>query len=166
MKGGPRLRSVRVRLTLAYVGAMMVVIAVYGVVIYTSVRGNLSQALDTQLRLDFNWPDSMMSEKQALELLNGQSSFEEGGEGSPWLQVWSENGDHLLGRTYVARTNLIPEAQHLATMANDKILTLGEMAPPYRILTGKKRIGKETLVIQVAASEQPMDDYLLELLAK
>lgn len=163
MKAGRRLRSVRVRLTLAYVGAMMAVIAVYGVVVYASVRGNLSQALDTKLREDFMWPDFMVSE--ILSLLSGESSLAEtAGEGSPWLQVWSENGDELLGRTYAAKTNPIPEAQHLATMANGKILTLDEMTPRYRILSGKKQIGKVTLVIQVAASEQPMQDYLRELL--
>jgi len=164
MRAGRRLRSVRVRLTLAYVGAMMAVIAVYGVVVYASVRGNLSQALDARLQADFKWPDAMVTEEYARSLLSGETPFEEGGEGSPWLQVWNEKGDRLLGHTYEARRNPIAEAEHLATMANGKILTLDEMTPPYRILTGKKHIGKVTLVIQVAASERPMQDYLRELL--
>jgi heavy metal sensor kinase len=163
MKPGRILRSLRVRLTIAYVGALMAVIAVYGVVVYASVRTNLSQALDHRLLDDFKWPDFMVSE--ILSLLSGESSLDEtAGEGSPWLQVWSENGDRLLGRTYAARTNPIPEARNLAKMADGRILTLDEMTPPYRILTGKKHIGKVTLVIQVAASEQPMREYLRELL--
>jgi heavy metal sensor kinase len=158
-----QLLSVRARLTLAYTGAMMAVIAIYGVVVYTSVRSNLSQALDTKIREDFTWPDFMAAE--ILSLLKGESSLDEtAGEGSPWLQVWSENGDNLLGSTYAAKTNPIPEAQRLATMADGQIHTLEEMTPRYRILTGKKRIGKVTLVIQVAASEQPMQSYLRELL--
>ncbi len=163
MKTGRRLRSVRVRLTLAYVGALMAVIAVYGVVVYTSVRENLSQALDTKLREDFMWPDFMVSE--ILSLLQGESNLDEtAGEGSPWLQVWSENGERLLGRSYAARSNPIPEAKLLAAMADGKIRTLHEMTPPYRILTGKKNLGKATLVIQVAASESAMREYLRELL--
>ena len=161
---GRRLRSVRVRLTLAYVGALMAVIAVYGVVVYASVHGNLSQALDRRLQDDFKWPDSMVSEEYARSLVNGETPFEEGGEGSPWLQVWNDKGDRLLGHTYEARRNPIPEAKRLATIADGKIHTLDEMTPPYRILTGKKPIGNITLVIQVAASERPMKDYLRELL--
>jgi heavy metal sensor kinase len=158
-----RLRSVRVRLTLAYVGAMMVVVAVYGVVVYASVRRNLSQALDQRLLDDFEWPKYMVSEIRSL--IDGDLNLEEAaGEGSPWLQVWSENGQHLLGRSFTAKTNPIDEAPHLATRADGRILTLHDRTPPYRILTGKKQIGKVTLVIQVAASEQPMGEYLSELL--
>jgi len=160
---GRRLRSVRIRLTLAYTGALMAVIAVYGVVVYMSVRSNLSKAVDERLLDDFKWPDFMAAE--ILSLLSGESSLDEtAGEGSPWLQVWSEKGDMLLGSTYAAKTNPIPEAKLLATKADGKIHTLDEMTPPYRILTGKKTIGKVTLVIQVAASEKSMRDYLRELL--
>jgi heavy metal sensor kinase len=158
------LRSVRVRLTLAYVAAMMAVIAVYGVVVYASVRSNLSQALDQSLLADFDWPRHMVAD--ILSALKGESTLDQtAGEGSPWLQVWSEKGDVLLGSTYTAKTNPIDEAKDLAANADGKIHTLYGMTPPYRILSGKKRVGNVNLVIQVAASEQPMHDYLSELLA-
>jgi heavy metal sensor kinase len=157
-----KLRSVRVRLTLTYVGALMAVIAIYGGVVYASVRSNLSQALDQRLLDDFEWPKQMAAE--ILSLLRGERELfdENSGEGSPWLQVWSENGDELLGNTRTARTNPIEEAKELATMADGKIYTLE--TPPFRILTGKRRVGNVTLVIQVAASEKPMQDSLRQLL--
>jgi heavy metal sensor kinase len=154
------------RLTLAYVVAMLAVLAVYAAVVYGSVRGNMSQALDDKLRADFQWPKNMMTEEMVQQLLRSETSFDEaGGEGSPWLQVWSENGQKLLGRTYEARRNPIPEAVGMAAMADGKIRTLQGMVPPYRILTGKTKVGNISLVVQVAESEAPMRKYVAELFA-
>jgi heavy metal sensor kinase len=160
-----RLHSVRARLTLAYVGAMLVVLAVYAVVVYVSVHGSMSQALDAKLRDDFKWPNYMMTEEMVRQLMRGEASFDEaGGEASPWLQVWSENGQKLLGRTYEARRNPIPAAIELAASADGKIRTLTEMVPPYRILTGNTKVGGVSLVVQVAESEAPMRTYLGQLM--
>ena len=161
-----RPRSVRMRLTLAYVVAMLAVLAVYAAVVYVSVNGNMSTALDDNLRADFTWPKNMMTEEMVRQLLRNEANFEEagGGEGSPWLQVWSENGEKLLGRTVEARRNPIPEAVTLARMADGKIRTLTNMVPPYRILTGKTKVGNISLVVQVAKSEAPMRTYVAELL--
>ena len=156
------------RLTVAYVAAMLVVLAVYAGVVYMSVRGNMSQALDDKLRADFQWPKHMMTEEMVRELLRSEDIFKEDGfkeEGSPWLQVWNENGERLLGRTYEARRNPIPEAVAMAAIADGRIRTLRDMVPPYRILTGKTQVGNISLVVQVAESEAPMRTYLSELLA-
>ena len=166
-----RPRSVRLRLTLAYVGAMLVVLAVYGAVVYVSVRGSMSQALDAKLRDDFRWPDSMMSEDMVRQLMRGEAPFpgsgdDGSGEGSPWLQVWTDNGTEMeiLGRTYTARKTPIPEAGELAAQADGRIRTLSEMIPPFRILTGRTQVGGVSLVVQVAESEGPMQTYLRDLL--
>jgi heavy metal sensor kinase len=152
------------RLTLAYVVAMLAVLAVYAGVVYASVRGNMSQALDDKLRDDFQWPKSMVSEEKIRQLMHAPETLDETeAEGSPWLQVWSDNGEKLLGWTYEARRNRIPEAAVLATMADGKIRTLKEMVPPYRILTGKTKVGSISLVVQVAESEAPMRKYMAEL---
>ena len=50
-----RPRSVRVRLTLWYAGAMMVVLAVYAVAVLVVVRQSASQVLDERLHDDFDW---------------------------------------------------------------------------------------------------------------
>ena len=165
MRPQKRPRSIRMRLTLTYVVAMLVILTVYAGVVYISVRGSLSQTLDRQLRDDFMWPEGMMTEDKLRELLRSENK-QIGGEGSPWLQVWwRENGEeHLLG-TYEAKSNPIPEAAQLARDAADgKIRTLSEMIPPYRILTGKTKVGGISLVIQVAKSEGPMRKYLRDLL--
>src|SRR4029434_5914532 len=95
-----RPRSVRVRLTLAYVAAMMAVLAVYAGVVYVSVRGSLSQALDNQLRNGFSSPKEMLDVRQLLSSANGEDNIEgvspKDEVGSPWLQVWSENGEKRL----------------------------------------------------------------------
>src|SRR5688572_11601911 len=109
-----RPRSVRMRLTLAYVGAMLVVLAVYAGVVYVSVQGSMSQALDAKLRDDLGWPNYMMTEDMVRKLMRGESAFEDTvGEASPWLQVWSDNGTKILGRTYEARRTPIPESVEL-----------------------------------------------------
>jgi heavy metal sensor kinase len=168
-----RPRSVRVRLTLAYVAAMMVVTAVYAGIVFASVRNNLSQALDAQLRADLQWPDGMMTPEHLHALLEGEfSSNFEGRKAlddastteSPWLQVWNERGDRVLWQTPQARIVRIEEAAQLATRADGTtIVRLGDMIPPHRILTGKTRIGDVTIVVQVAGSEYPMQTRLREL---
>jgi len=163
-----RPRSVRMRLTFAYLAAMLAVLAAYAVVVYVSVQGSMSQALDDKLRADFQWPKNMMSEDMARELLRGDPDFFEktGGEGSPWLQVWGENGTKLLGGTYEARRNPIRESVAMATNPAEfgKVHKLANMVPPYRLLTGTTKVGKISLVVQVAESEAPMRAYLRELL--
>jgi heavy metal sensor kinase len=158
------------RLALAYVAAMMVVLAVYVGVVYLSVERSLSQDLDDKLREDFTWPKYMMSEGEIHQLLqSGEAAFEkifkeEGTEGSPWLQVWSENGERRLGRTYEARRNPIEGDAELAKVADDKIRTLSDMVPTHRILTGRTKVGDISLVVQVAVSEAPMRQNLRDLL--
>src|SRR5678815_3439151 len=49
-------------------------------------------------------------------------------------------------------------------MADGEIRTLTDMIPPYRILTGKTKVGDISLVVQVAKSEAPMRTYMRELL--
>src|SRR6185436_987673 len=140
MKFIRRPRSIRARLTLTYVGAMLVVLAVYGVVVYASVRSNLSQALDTKLHDDLTWPTYMMSEEMVKRLLNKEGFDETVTERSPWLQVWEQKGETLLGRTPAARADLIPEAAALAKVADGKIRRLEDVVPPHRILTGKTQV--------------------------
>ena len=159
------LRGVRVRLTLAYVGAMLVVLAVYAFVVYVFVNRSMSQQLDAKLRDDFKWPNYMMTEETVNQLIRGEIAFEEtGGEGSPWLQVWSANGAQLLGRTYEARRNPIPDSDKLATMADGQIRILSSVVPPHRILAGITKVGGVSLVVQVAESEGPMRANIRNLL--
>ena len=49
-----RVHGVRLRLTLSYVGAMVVVLGVYMGLVYLFVNRNASEALNEQLRFDFS----------------------------------------------------------------------------------------------------------------
>ena len=50
-----RSHSVHMRLTLWYVGVMIVVLGVYAVGVYAFVSRSVSQALNDRLRADFFW---------------------------------------------------------------------------------------------------------------
>jgi heavy metal sensor kinase len=160
-----RFRSVRMRLTIAYVVAMLGVLAVYAGVVYVSVQRTLSQALDQALRDDFTWPKTMMNETMIRQLISGELPFEKTeNDESKWMQLWSENGQKLLGGTYEARRNPIEVASVLAKNPDGKIYTLSETVPPHRILTGTTQIGSITLVVQVAESEAAMRQNMRDLL--
>jgi heavy metal sensor kinase len=168
MIGALKHTSIRIRLTLAYVIALLAVIGVYGVVVYTSVRANMSQDLDNKLRDDFEWPKIMVSDDMIRAVLNGQQlDFDKTvteRSGSPWLKVWSANGEKLLGQTYEATRNFIPEDQGLAKVADGKIRRLEEMVPAYRVLTGKTTVRNVPFVVQVAESEYQMQQSLRNLM--
>src|SRR6185436_15811900 len=83
-----RSHSVRVRLTLWYVAAMIVVIGVYASVEFAFVNRTGSDALDQRRRGDFSWEAAMVDQTPEGKI----TGFEEdtvGDEERPWLQVWS-----------------------------------------------------------------------------
>src|SRR4051812_16569712 len=118
LRGLRRPPSIRVRLTLWYVAASIVVLAIYAAGVFAFVRGNLSDGLDDRLRADFQWPKEMLS-----KLPDGSiGSFDQNGErdSSPWLQVWSPKGQ-LLFRTWLAETMPVPTSDRLAVQADNQI---------------------------------------------
>lgn len=156
--------SVRVRLTLWYVGAMMVVLAVYAAGVFVIIRSNVSKVLDDRLHDDFDWASDMLAQRPDGSI----APYEETGEGdSPWLQVWSLTGD-LLYDTPAARRSPVPGSDALAAQEGDRIVSVPEMTPPFRVMSGGSRIGGRPVVVQVARSEEPMwqelSDVLLVLL--
>ncbi|PYS48373.1 MAG: hypothetical protein DMG13_25625 [Acidobacteria bacterium] len=164
MKQWLRPRSVRVRLALWFVGVMVVVLAVYAAAVFQLVRDNISSGLDERLRDDFDWASDMLAQRPDGTI----APYDETGEGdSPWLQVWSLNGD-LLYDTPAARRSPVPHSDRLAVQADERIVTVPEVTPPYRVLSGPSRIGGRPVVVQVARSEmlivQDMHQLLLVLL--
>src|SRR5262249_20897575 len=89
--------SVRLRLTLWYTGAMVVVLAIYAACLLWFVNAGASRALDNRLRGDFRWAAEMAEQKP-----DGTLTWFEGATGddedAPWLQVWSAEGS-LVYRT-------------------------------------------------------------------
>src|SRR6516164_2103808 len=142
-------RSVRVRLTLWYVGVMLLVLGVYAGAVYAVVRNNSSQRLDDRLRDDFDWASDMLAQRPDGSI----APYDETGEGdSPWLQVYGLNGQ-LLYKTPEARRNPVPSSDVLAKEADERIVTIPSVSPPYRVMSGSARIGGRPVVVQVARSE-------------
>src|SRR5438094_6185569 len=155
-------KSVRVRLTLWYIGVMLAVLGVYAGVVYTFVRDNSSQLLDERLHDDFDWASDMLAQRPDGTI----APYDETGEGdSPWLQVFSLNGELLYG-TPEARRNPVPRSNQLAVAAKeeDRIVTVPEVRPPYRVMSGGARIGGRPVLVEVARSEGPIAQNLNQLI--
>ena len=153
-------RSVRVRLTLWYVGVMLAVLAVYASAVYTFVSDNSSQLLDERLHDDFDWASDMLAQTPDGSI----APYEETGEGvSPWLQVYSLDGE-LLYETPEARRNPVPDSETVAAQADERIVTVPGIIPPFRVMSGGARIGGRPVVVQVARSEGSINQDLRQLL--
>src|SRR5262245_30314429 len=157
-----RPRSVRVRLTLWYVGVMIAVLGVYAAAVYGFVLDRSSRLLDERLHDDFDWASDMLAQRPDGSI----APYDETGEGdSPWLQVFSVNGE-LLYDTPEARRNPVPASDKLAAAARgeDRVVTAHEIMPPYRVMSGGARIGGKPVLVQVARSEGSITQDLHQLL--
>ena len=174
-----RSHSVRVRLTVWYVAVMVVVLGVYAVGVYTFVQRSVSQALDQRLRADLYWaaatvdegPDGTvgMAAPQVDLLLE---------EEAPWVQVWSDDGRDLLFLNSEAMRRPLPAAQAFATHPEETIVSIPTPGAPLRVLSGRSFVcpcvedpqtgtlvkGKRRVTIQVARSEEAMQQQLRDLL--
>jgi heavy metal sensor kinase len=152
-------RSVRVRLTLWYVGVMLGVLGVYAGAVYEFVRGNSAQLLDERLHDDFDWASDMLAQRPDGSI----APYDETGEGdSPWLQVFSPSGE-LLYFTPEARRHPVAESDKLVAQPDDQIVTVPQK-PPYRVMSGAARIGSRPVVVQVARSEDTIMQDMNQLL--
>src|SRR5437016_1552809 len=155
-------RSVRVRLTLWHIGVMLAVLGVYAAGVYAVVRNNSSRLLDERLHESFDWASDMLAQRPDGTI----APYDETGEGdSPWLQVWSLDG-HLLYDTPEARRNPVPRSDKLAVAGKeeDRIITISEVSPPFRVMSGGARIGARPVLVQVARSEGPIAQNLQQLI--
>lgn len=154
-------RSLRARLTLWHVAAMVLVLVVYAAAVFTLVRRNVSQALDDRLRSDFRWAAEMAEQRPdgTLTWFDGDARD----ENSPWLQVWSEDGQTLF-RTAVATRLPVPASDRLARDPDGRIVSVPTDTVPFRVLSGHATIAGRPVVLQVGASEAAMRQELRELL--
>jgi heavy metal sensor kinase len=139
---------------------MLAVLGVYASAVYTFVRDNSSQLLDERLHDDFDWASDMLGQTSEGSI----APYEEFGEGdSPWLQVYSLDGE-LLYETPEARRNPVPDSEKMAAKAEERIVTVPGIIPPFRVMSGGARIGGRPVVVQVARSEGPINQDLRQLL--
>ena len=155
MKGWWRSHSVRVQLTLWYVAAMTLVLAVYAGAILAYVGRSASQLLNQQLRNDFQWATVMVEQTPEGGITwNGEETIEE----HPWLQVWDSQG-RLLFRNDVALEQ--PQVGlDLANLGDDEIASVATTGIPLRVLSRRGEIFGSPVVIQVGRSEQAMRDQV------
>ena len=158
-----RSHSVRMQLALWYVATMIAVLAVYAGAILFYVNRNASDALDQQLRGDFQFAAAMVEENPDGGI--GWSADENGNPDMPWLQVWSPDG-RLLFRNQQAARQPLPERALLA-LPDDTAVTLEAAGAPFRVLSRRGKIASRPVVFQVARSEnarrQQITDAILIL---
>jgi heavy metal sensor kinase len=155
VSGWWRSHSVRVQLTLWYVAAMTLVLAVYAGAILAYVGHSASQLLDQQLRSDFQWATVMVEQTPEGGITwNGEEVIEE----HPWLQVWGSDG-RLLFRNDVALGQ--PDiGLNLASLPDDAIVRVATDGVPLRVLSRRGQIADSPVVIQVGRSELGMRDQI------
>jgi heavy metal sensor kinase len=158
--------GVRVGLTVWYVVAMIVVLAVYASGVFAFVRTSVSGALDARLRGDFTWAAEMWEQQPDGTLTWFDSTDVSEDEDNPWMQVWSAAGE-LLFRTSAARRVPLQEARDLALAADDRaderIVRVERKEAPFRVLSRRTSIAGNDVVIQVARSELPVQRELTQL---
>jgi heavy metal sensor kinase len=147
-----RSHTIRVQLTLVYVAAMIIVLAVYAAVILAYVSRSASTALDQQLRGDFQLASAMIeSTPEGGITWPGEESLQ---IERPWLQVLDDKGDILY------RDEGAPEipfmSRDLQNLPDDTIVSIPTNDVPLRVLSRRGQIASRPAIIQVARSEADM----------
>ena len=121
-----RSHNVRVRLTLWYVAAMLVVLAVYAMAVFTFVSRNASETLNRRLRGDFQWASAMVDATPEGRL-TWYEEFSE--EESFFLQVWSPEGE-LLYQNSEARRSPLEDTRDLAIRSDESLISVAHPVAP------------------------------------
>jgi hypothetical protein len=120
-----RSHSLRVRLTVWYVGTMVVVLAVYVAIVYSFLRQDMIESLDEQLRRDFVWANATVdyTAEGGFEWTDPEIVV---GDDAPWVQVWTlgREGAQLVVSSAEARRRPIPESRMLVSRADGGIVPL------------------------------------------
>ena len=174
-----RSHSVRMRLTLWNVAAMVVVLGVYVFAVWAFVNRSVSATLDEQLRNDLFWiVASLYQNADGYFILNEPEQLDPE-EGLPWVQVWSPEGE-LLFRNAEAARRPVPGSQALVTarMTGEIVSLPVADGGPMRLLTYEGSICPDEffdpitrtcvgppvpVVIQTARSEVPLREEVREL---
>ena len=174
-----RSHSVRMRLTLWNVVAMVVVLGVYVFVVWGFVNRSVSAALDVQLRNDLFWIVASLYQTSEGDFILNEPEQLDPEEGLPWVQVWSPDGELLFRNAEAARRPVAGSQALVATRMTGEIVSLPVAdGGPMRLLTyegsicpdeffdpiTRKCVGPPArVVIQTARSEVPMRGQLREL---
>jgi heavy metal sensor kinase len=162
-------RSVRVRLTLWHLGALLVVLALYAGGVFAFVEHNLVADLDRQLQEDFDRAEESFSRNPdgTLSWHFTDRAPEEPGEESergPWLMVWALDG-RLLYRDPKAPgpvTSAPPPGSARTTEQHESVLL--KDGGWVRQLTGLQDVAGQEEIVRVARPEDRLRRELRGLL--
>ena len=154
--------SLRVSLTLYHVLAMLVILGIYAVVVYTFVSRSVTASLDQRLRGDFQLATAMVDEEPDGQITWYDPQENGGSEDSPWLEVWSPAGQRLYANGVAMRTPLAA-SRELALQPGDRLQSLSTGSETFRVMSQHGLISKQPVVIQVGRSEAPMFEELHQL---
>src|SRR5688500_671091 len=156
------------RLTLWYVAAMVVVLGLYGLVVYSFVNRGLSDALDQQLRQDLYWASASLFQTPDGSLMLNEPEQLDPQQALPSAQVWSADGAELLFRNAEAAWRPIPGGESIAAGG---MATVQTDTVPMRVRTQRHAfvaregaVRDERVIVQVGRSEAPASRELALIL--
>jgi heavy metal sensor kinase len=168
-EGGWRSHTVRVRLTVWYVAAMTLVLAVYISVVYVFVSRNASQNLDQQLRRDFQWAAATVDiGPDGRVIWAAEPLLTTGDEELPWVQVWTGDGRLRLFMSNEALRRPVPGSIDVVDTPEDdrgviESFPIGDETTMMRIFTRRLPIRDQPYILQVGRAETGMRQELREL---
>ena len=164
-----RSHTVRVRLTLWYVAAMILVLGAYISVVFAFVSRNNLQNLDQQLRRDFQWAAATIDiDASGRVIPPTEPPLITGEEELPWVQLWTGDGRLLLYQSNEAQRRRVPDSSMLYGLPEDDRGEVQSFAAEnetaaMRILSRRLPIRDQAFILQVGRSEAGVRQDLREL---
>jgi heavy metal sensor kinase len=162
MRGGPAVRSVRLRLALAHSAALGLILLAYAALVFAFLRASLLADLDSRLREEVGLADEHLEPSDDGRLLwrgRYHPDDEDAPAGERWLEVWSPEGELLL-RAPAPRPLGLPAPDSRGSSAR----TLNLEGTSLRVLDGRTSIAGVTVVVRAARSAEPLRRSLAQLL--
>src|SRR6185295_20320593 len=159
------------RLTLWYVGAMILVLGAYVFVVYTFVSRNALQNLDQQLRRDFQWAAATVDvDTDGHVIPPMEPPLVTGEEELVWVQVWTGDSKLLLFQNAEALRRRVPDSAKLVGLPEDdrgvvNSFPVENESATMRVLTRRLQVRDQAFILQVGRSEAGLHQDLGELAA-
>jgi heavy metal sensor kinase len=154
-----RFTSVRIRLTLWYVGAMAIILALYAIGVFAFVQSSLRRALDKQLHEDFELAETLLqwSVGGTIEL-RAPTHTDDDAAGGRGLEVW--DGRRIVVRVPETRRIVDGNATPVAPASYVYASAVLDDGSRVRTVTGGHQLGPQALVLRLFRSEEPMRNEL------
>lgn len=160
-------RSLKLRLTMWYAGATVLVLALFAFGVYEVVEHRLAAELDRQLRIDFDLVEAQLdldAGGKVRWLVQGAHGDEGFARLSAWFEVWSED-KQLLFRHWPVRETDIRRPLPAPIEPSLRFSTVELEGDLYiRIMERPARIHEHGVIVRVIRDESDMRRTLREIL--